>query len=267
MRIAVLGMGSMGSWLASEMAGHGPLAVYDRDPNRTAAVPEAVRMEAPAELAGFQPELLVNAVGIGDTIDVFRSVETFLPPGCILADMATIKRPVFDYYEKCPFPHASIHPLFGPRFADLKRVSGRIVLLLRDSAEPAKMLFRTIFSNLRCRVLECSLPEHEAVMGTSLALPLASSIAFAAALSTDPLPGSSFTALREFAGRMFQEDDRLLAEILFNPHSLRKLDDMTRSLEFLKHVIRARDYEEAFHLLDRLREKIGPALDSPAEIR
>jgi len=257
----------MGSWLAAELAENGPIGIHDRDAGRMASVSGAVRLERPADLAGFRPELLINAVGIGDTVEAFQSIESYLPPECILADLATIKSPVFKYYEDCPFPHASVHPLFGPRFADMNRVSGRIVLLIRDSAEPAKTLFQRVFETLRCRVIECTLPEHEAVMGTSLALPLASSIAFASALSSDPLPGSSFAAFQELAGKMFQEDDRLLAEILFNPHSLRRLDDMTRSLEFLKHVIRARDYEEAYGIIDRLRKKIGWALDSPAEIR
>ncbi|MDW7759396.1 MAG: hypothetical protein SCM96_02015 [Acidobacteriota bacterium] len=257
MRIAVMGIGHMGRWLASGLARDAEVGVHDSDTGRMASVPGAARLEHPAELAGFRPDLLVNAVGIGDTVSAFRAVEPFLPPGCILTDIATIKSPVFEYYSGCPFPHASIHPLFGPNFADLDRISGGVVLVLRESAEPAKILFRRVFDALRCRVVECSLAEHEAVMGTSLSLPVASAIAFAAALSPDPLPGSSFSAFREITRRMFREDDRLLAEILFNPHSLRRIDDMTRSLEFLKHVIRARDYDEAFGLLDRLRKKIG----------
>lgn len=266
MRIAVLGLGRMGRWLASESARDAEVGAYDRDASRMISIAGVMKLQHPSDLAGFRPDFLINAVGIGDTVSAFRSVEPFLPPDCILTDIATIKSPVFEYYGGCPYPHASIHPLFGPNFADLDRLSGGIVIMLRESAEPAKILFRRLFESLQCRVIECSLAEHEAVMGTSLTLPVASSIAFAAALSPDPVPGSSLSAFREFARRMFQEDDRLLAEILFNPHSLRRLEDMTRSLEFLKHVIRARDYEEAFGLLDRLRKKIAQPLDMPQKL-
>ncbi len=59
------------------------------------------------------------------------------------------------------------------------------------------------------------------------------------------------------AGKLLGEDDGLLAEILFNPHSLAQLEKVTRKLEFLKHVIAARDEEEARRIFARLRENLG----------
>jgi len=52
------------------------------------------------------------------------------------------------------------------------------------------------------------------------------------------------------------EDDGLLAEILFNPHSLPQLEKITQKLEFLKHIIAARDDEEARRLFARLRDNL-----------
>lgn len=45
----------------------------------------------------------------------------------------------------------------------------------------------------------------------------------------------------------------LLSEILFNPHSLPQVERVTNKLEFLKHIIQARDVEEARHFFNKLR--------------
>jgi prephenate dehydrogenase len=56
---------------------------------------------------------------------------------------------------------------------------------------------------------------------------------------------------------LLSEDDHLLAEILFNPHSVAELNKITSRLEFLKHIISARDQGEAKEFFRRLRENIG----------
>ncbi len=53
------------------------------------------------------------------------------------------------------------------------------------------------------------------------------------------------------------EDDDLLAGILFNPHSLGEIERITSRLEFLKHVVKAQDGDEARLFFRRLRESIG----------
>ena len=58
------------------------------------------------------------------------------------------------------------------------------------------------------------------------------------------------------ARSLLTEDDHLLAEILFNPHSLAELAKITSRLEFLKHIIKAQDGDEAREFFRRLRENI-----------
>ena len=55
---------------------------------------------------------------------------------------------------------------------------------------------------------------------------------------------------------VLSEDDHLLAEILFNPKSLPQLEKITAKLEFLKHIIKAKDYEEAKRFFNKLRKNI-----------
>ena len=67
------------------------------------------------------------------------------------------------------------------------------------------------------------------------------------------MPGTFFARLKGIAEGVLSEDDRFLAEILFNSSSLAELDRITARLEFLKHVIRARDFEEAHLFFEKLR--------------
>jgi prephenate dehydrogenase len=61
----------------------------------------------------------------------------------------------------------------------------------------------------------------------------------------------------DIARNLLSEDNQLLSEILFNPHSLLELDRITSRLEFLKHIVRGRDYEELAQVLEGLRGNIN----------
>jgi prephenate dehydrogenase len=68
---------------------------------------------------------------------------------------------------------------------------------------------------------------------------------FAPCLTEKVVPGTTFKKHWEIAKGLLSKDDHLLSEILSNPYSLRGLERITARLEFLKHVIKGRDYEEA----------------------
>ena len=90
----------------------------------------------------------------------------------------------------------------------------------------------------------------------SLTLPFASSLVFAACMKNTAVPGTTFKRHLTIARGLLSEDDHLLAEILFNEYSLKQLEKVTSRLEFLKHVIKGRDYEEAQRFFNNLRENI-----------
>jgi len=75
-------------------------------------------------------------------------------------------------------------------------------------------------------------------------------------MSNSAVPGTTFKKHLEIARGLLSEDDYLLSEILFNPHSLPELEKVTARLDFLKHVIGQRDSEEAKKFFDRLRKNI-----------
>lgn len=256
MKIAVIGTGKMGSWFAREFSRRNIVAVYDRDTKSMSQVEGAVLLRCLAELKTFNPELVLNCVSLRKTIDVFKDMEPHVSRDCILSDITSIKGEIPNYYQSSNFRFASFHPMFGPQFANLEELKDENVILIQESDRRAKEFLRNFFQDFHCRIFEYSFAEHDELMSYSLTLPFASSIVFSACLRKGNVPGTTFSRHTEIARKLFQEDSDLLSEVLFNPHSLRQLDIICSKLEFLKHVIRARDYEEALKFLDRLRHNL-----------
>ena len=100
--------------------------------------------------------------------------------------------------------------------------------------------------------------DHDELMSYSLTLPFASSIVFSACVTTHAVPGTTFSRHKRIAQRLLKEDNYLLADVLFNPHSIKQLEIICSRLELLKHIIKARDYEEAQKFFNKLRKNLGP---------
>ena len=69
-------------------------------------------------------------------------------------------------------------------------------------------------------------------------------------------PGTNFKKHMAIARGLLAEDDRLLSEIMFNPHAIRRLELINSQLAYLTHIIRDRDHEEMTKFLTKLRENI-----------
>ncbi len=256
MRIAVIGAGSMGCWLVHELAGFHQVAVYDRDSSKLQNIKNARALASFEELAHFRPEFLFNAVSLRNTIEAFEAAAPFLDRDCFIADITSIKGELPEYYRQCPFRFASCHPMFGPRFAVLNQIENENLIIISESDEEAKKHLLKFFEKCRLNVFEYSFSEHDELMSYSLALPFTSSITFAACLTSKIVPGTTFDRHKEIARKVLQEDDFLLAEVLFNPHSIPQLEKICSRLEFLKNIIKARDYEEAEKFFARLRKNL-----------
>jgi prephenate dehydrogenase len=256
MRIVVLGFGKMGSWLANRLAEDNEVAVYDINPSKTKNAAVMKVLSEMAQLASFRPELLINAVNLQNIISAFESVTRYLTRDCIISDVASIKGGLPRYYQNCGFRFASVHPMFGPTFAKMDSLKDENVIIISESDEAATGFFRTFFAKYGLNVSVCPFAEHDKLMAYSLTLPFASSIVFVACLNQKTVPGTTFARHRKIAQRLLAEDDFLLAEVLFNPYSLSQLEKINSRLEFLKHIIRARDYEEAQKFFAKLRENL-----------
>jgi prephenate dehydrogenase len=259
MKLAIIGMGNMGSWLARELSRNNETAVFDIDPCRVEKItgsPSVRVFQDLGELRGFNPGMLINAVSLQNTVGLFREVEESLSSGCILCDIASIKGDIPEYYKAAGFRFVSIHPMFGPTFSDLERLRQENAVIIKESDEEGKSFFRSFFEKLGLTIYEYSSEEHDRMMAYSLGLPFISSMVFAACMNNEAVPGSTFAKHTLIAQGLMSEDDRLLSEILFNTYTINELEKVTSKLEFLKHVIRGRDYEEAKRFFDKLRVNI-----------
>lgn len=257
MRIAVLGAGRMGGWLARQLAAGHVVAAHDAAPERARGLDGVAALASPEAVRDFAPELLVNAVNLAGTVAAFRAIDPFLPPGCLLADLASVKTEIPAYYRACGRRFVSVHPMFGPTFGDLGALRGENAILITESAPEGVAVFRALFERLGLRLFELSFEAHDRMMAYSLTTPFTASLVFAACIDQTVVPGTSFARHLKIARGLLGEDDELLAEILFNPQSLQQLADITSRLEFLKQVIRERDGAELRALLGRLRRNLG----------
>jgi prephenate dehydrogenase len=256
MRIAIVGAGKMGSWFAKTLSADHEVAVYDINPARSLSL-EGVRVLTKVEhVSMFSPELLINAVSLQHTTATFERVIPHLSATSILCDITSIKGELPGYYEKRSFRFVSIHPMFGPTFADMASLSQEAVIIIEESDQEGAQFFKNLFEGLGARIFWCSFTEHDKMMAYSLTLPFVSSMAFAACVNESAVPGTTFAKHRSIARGLLSEDDHLLAEILFNPYSVAELEQVTARLEHLKHIIKERDHEELARFLARLRDNL-----------
>ncbi len=257
MRIAFLGAGKMGSWLAQQLLADHSLAIYDRVPARAAGVPGARILPALEELRDFAPELLVNAVPLASTLAAFAAAAPSLPKGCVLADLASVKGEIPGYYRRCGFPFASVHPMFGPTFGDLAALRGENAIIIRESEPRVAALFRGLFQRLGLSIFEYSFEEHDRMMAYSLSTPFACSLAFAAGIDRSVVPGTTFARHLKIAQGLLSEDDELLIHILFNRFSGEQLDQLASHLTTVRRLIEEKDTEGARRFLAQLRRNVG----------
>jgi prephenate dehydrogenase len=257
MRIAVIGVGHMGSWFANELANEGnEIAIFDKNPDNARKLAGFKILETLAELSEFAPELLLNAVSIWQTTAAFEACTMYLPDHCLLVDVTSVKGDLPKYYQQGRFRYASLHPMFGPTFANVSDLREENVILISESDPNAREFFKTFFSKRGVNIFEFSFRQHDQMIAYSLTLPFASTLVFAACMKNTTVPGTTFKRHLTIARGLLSEDDHLLAEILFNEYSLEQLEKVTARLEFLKHVIKGRDYEEAQRFFNKLRENI-----------
>ncbi len=258
MRIAVLGVGNMGRWLVRELGPGHEVCAYDPLPSRTEGLGGVAIVREMGGVAAFRPDLLINAVSLKNTVAAFEAVVPALPPDCILADVASVKGAIPEYYRSLPGRRfASLHPMFGPTFANIARLEDENAIIIRESDAGGAGFFREFFRERKIRIHEYSFEQHDRLIAYSLTLPFASTMVFAACMDGATVPGTTFKKHLEIAKGLLSEDDELLSEIIFSPHSLAQLQGVTARLEYLKHIIMARDTDEAVAFFESLRRNIA----------
>lgn len=256
MRILVLGAGKMGSFFTDLLSFEHEMGVYEVDSRRMRFLYNTQRFTSLEEIDEFRPELVINAVTLKYTLDVFREIIPHLPADCILSDISSVKTGFKDFYESTGMRYVSTHPMFGPTFANLGSLSNENAIIINEGDYMGRIFFRDLYSRLGLHICEYSFDEHDETMAYSLSIPFISTFVFAAVMKHQDAPGTTFKRHLQIAHGVLGEDDCLLREILFNPRTKNQVSRIREELSNLIDIIDNHDEEGLNHYLSRIRENI-----------
>lgn len=256
MRILIMGAGKMGSFFTDILSFQHETAVFEVDPKKLRFVYNCQRFTSLEEIKEFKPELVINAVTVKYTIPAFEKVLPVLPEGCIISDIASVKTGLQDFYEKSGFRYVSTHPMFGPTFASLSNLHSENAIIIKESDHMGKVFFKDLYNTLHLNIFEYTFEEHDETVAYSLSIPFVSTFVFAAVMKPQDAPGTTFKRHIAIAKGVLNEDDYLLQEILFNPHTPAQVEHVLTEMEDLLDIIRKKDPARMKAYLSKIREKI-----------
>lgn len=256
MRILILGAGKMGSFFVDLLSFDHETAVFDVDPKRLRFMYNTQRFTSLGEIDAFSPELVINAVTLKYTLDVFRDVLPHLPADCILSDIASVKTGMKEFYEQTGRRYVSTHPMFGPTFANLGALSNENAIVITEGDYMGRIFFRDLYSRLGLHVCEYTFDEHDETVAYSLSIPFVSTFVFAAVMKHQDAPGTTFKRHMQIAKGVLGEDDCLLREILFNPRTGGQVANIRDELKTLLEIIDRKDEPALNAYLKRIRSHI-----------
>ena len=256
MKILVLGAGKMGSFFVDLLSFDHEVAVYETDAKRLRFMYNTQRFTSLDEINGFAPELVINAVTLNHTLDVYCEVTPHLPKNCILSDSASVKTHLKEYYDQCGFRYVSTHPMFGPTFANLGQLSQENAIVINEGDYMGRVFFRDLYKRLGLNVREYSFEEHDEVVSYSLSIPFISTFVFAAVMKHQDAPGTTFKRHMAIAKGVLSEDRNLLREILFNPRTTEQLGKIQNELRLLTDIIEHHDEKGLNDYITRISQNI-----------
>ncbi len=257
MRILVMGAGKMGSFFLDLLSFNHETAVFEKDPKRLRFTYNTLRFTSLEEIRDFKPELVINAVTVKYTISAFNEVLPYLPDDCILSDISSVKTGLKEFYEHCGHRYVSTHPMFGPTFANLNQLQEENAIIINEGDYMGRIFFKDLYSNIGLNIYEYSFDEHDKTVAYSLSIPFVSTFVFAAVMKHQDAPGTTFKRHMKIAKGVLSEDDYLLQEILFNPHTPEQLENIEKELEVLLAIIKDKDAEGMKAYLTKIRKNLA----------
>lgn len=160
MRILILGAGKMGSFFTDVLSFDHEVAVFDVNPKKLRFMYNCCRFTNTQEIEEFKPELVINAATVKYTLDAFNQVLPILPKDCIISDIASVKTGLKEFYENCGFRYVSTHPMFGPTFANLDKLSTENAIIIKEGDHLGKIFFKDLYQRLGLNIFEYTFEEH-----------------------------------------------------------------------------------------------------------
>ncbi len=246
----------MGTFFVDLLSFEHETAVYDVQPQRLRFMYNTLRFSSLDEIRDFRPELVINAVTLKYTLNVFRQVLPLLPDDCILSDIASVKTGMKEFYEACGHRYVSTHPMFGPTFANLGALSSENAIIISEGDYMGRIFFKDLYQRLGLNICEYTFEQHDETVAYSLSIPFVSTFVFAAVMKHQDAPGTTFKRHMAIARGVLGEDDCLLREILFNPRTSGQVSKIRDELKELLDIIDRKDEDRLNAYLQRIRKNI-----------
>ena len=246
----------MGSFFSDLLSFKHSVAVFETNPQRLRFTYNVRRMSSPEEIADFDPQLVINAATVKYTLEAFRMVMPYIGKECILADIASVKTGLPEFYAECGHPFVSTHPMFGPTFASLSNLQDENAIIISEGDHLGKVFFKDLYNELHLNIREYTFKEHDEVIAYSLSIPFTSTLVFGSVMKHQDAPGTTYKRHMAIARGLMSEDDFLLTEILFNPHTVAQIGKIQDKLETLKEIVARKDSNAMKEFLEQVRENL-----------
>ncbi len=256
MRILILGAGKMGQFFLDLLSFEHDTAVYEQQAEKMRFTYHCQRFTTVNEIDAFCPDMVINCVTLNATTQAFDNILPHLPQHCILSDIASVKTGLREYYSTCRHPYVSTHPMFGPTFANLANLANENAIIINEGDDMGRCFFKELYSRLRLNIYEYSFAEHDTTVAYSLAIPFVATFTFAAVSQPIDAPGTTFKRHIDIARGVLSEDDYLLQEILFNPHTTTQVAHIRTELKELLDIISNKDEQRMKAYINNIRYKI-----------
>lgn len=246
----------MGSFFCDLLSFRHDVAVFDPNPERLRFTFNVQRFSNPEDIKAFDPDMVLNAATVKYTIRAFEDVMPYLRENTILSDIASVKTGLPEFYRNSGHPFVSTHPMFGPTFASLSNLRNENAVIIKEGDHLGRVFFKDLYNELKLNVVEYTFDEHDETMAYSLGIPFASTFVFAGIMKHQDAPGTTFKRHFDIARGVLSEDDHLLREIMFNPHTPKQLEKIQLQLAELQKIVENHDSEAMETFLTKLRNNI-----------
>ena len=204
----------------------------------------------------FPPALVLTSSPVQYTISSFNMLLPYLHQACFLSYIASIQTGLPEFYAESGHRFVSTHPMFGPTFANLSDLSTQYTIIISESDHMGKVFFKDLYQTLRLNIFEYTFKEHDETMAYSLSLPFVSTLVFTGIMKHQEAPGTTFRKHMDIARGLLSEDDFLLTEILFNPHTPQQIEQICGQLNKLLGIIKDKDADQLIEYLIESRKNI-----------
>lgn len=256
MKILILGAGKMGSFFCDLLSFDHEVAIHDPNPEHLKYTFNVQRFMRPEEAADFNPDLVINAATVKYTIEAFERILPYIPKTAILSDIASVKTGLPEFYAEKGYRFVSTHPMFGPTFASLSNLANENAIIIKEGDEEGREFFRSLYKKLRLHIEDYTFAQHDETIAYSLSIPFTSTLVFGSVMKHQDAPGTTFKRHMAIAHGLMNEDNFLITEILFNPHTSGQIDRIQENLTELKAIIDRRDSASMKVFLDKVRQNL-----------